>query len=92
MKAALRQAGARGIRIEARDGRNGRTYRLTVEARGRGSDIVLENQGVPLYVSPSQMERMPDLRVDYIRREGREGFTVQALEGCGCGPDCACAG
>lgn len=92
MKSVLRNARGRGIRIVVLSEKGGRSYRLTVEDRARASDLVIERKGVPLYVSPAQSKDMPEMRIDYVRRDGREGFTIQPLGGCGCGPDCACGG
>lgn len=91
MKAALRKARATGIRINARGGKDGRTYRLAVADRVRGSEVVLERKGVLLYVSSALFDADPEVRIDYVRQDGRQGFTIQNLGGCGCGPGCACA-
>lgn len=92
MREALRKARAAGIRIDVRDGKDGRTYRLALVDRTRSSDVVLARKGVVFYLSPRRAEEMPDLRIDYVRQDGREGFTVSTLGGCGCGPGCACGG
>lgn len=90
MKAALRKAKGGGVRVGAKG--EGREIRLTVEARPRASDVVLESEGVPLYVARGALRSLSGLRIDFVRRGGREGFSVQPLGGCGCGPGCACSG
>lgn len=92
MKASLRKASGRGVRVEIRDGKTGRAYRLSVEDRPKASDRVVESKGVPLYLPPASEEGLPALRIDYVREGARAGFTVQAIgdNGCGCGPDCGC--
>lgn len=90
IKAILRKAGG-GIRVGVRDTKKGRMYSLTVEERAGRSDIVVECKGVPMYI-PADRAGPLELRIDYARKDGREGFTVQSLDGCGCGPSCACGG
>ena len=86
MKAALRKARARGVRVAA----DGRAFRLTLEDDPGTSDLVLESKGVPLYVRRAELERVTGLRIGYAKEGDREGFTLQV--GGGCGPDCACGG
>ncbi len=90
-KAILRKAGGGGIRVDIRDSGRGRAYKLTMEERARRSDVVVESKGVPLYI-PADRASLLELQIDYVREDGREGFIVQSLDGCGCGPGCACGG
>ena len=91
MNAALRKARARGVRLEA-VGKKAAAYRLTLEDGPRKSDLILESQGVRLYVDASDREKVAGVRIDYLKDRGVEGFTLRVPGGCGCGPGCACGG
>lgn len=93
VKVTLRKARGLGVRVEVRDGKRGRAFSLSVEDRPKASDLVVESNGVPVYLASKSVEGLSPLRIDYVRGDGREGFTVQEIgsSGCGCGPGCGCS-
>jgi iron-sulfur cluster assembly protein len=100
--AALRSAMSRagkpdaGLRviIEA-GGCTGPKYSIGLELEPEPDDAVIESFGVRMFIDPGSQRLAAGLRVDFIDRPGRAGFTftnASAASGCACGKSAGASG
>lgn len=83
------KASEQGLRIFVHTGGcAGLQYGMAFEGEGRESDIVLESQGVRLYVDPFSATYLEGACIDYEDSPERVGFRVEnpnAATTCACG-------
>lgn len=82
------------IMIEA-GGCAGAKYSIGLEHAPCAEDAVFESLGVRMFIDPGSQPLAEGLRVDFIDRPGRTGFTFTkpgASSGCACGKSAGAGG
>lgn len=78
-----------GLRVEVvRGGCAGYTYNMDFESKPSGDDIVFEEHGLRLFVSPKSMEFLNGTQIDYVESLQGAGFKLNnpnVKSSCGCG-------
>jgi iron-sulfur cluster assembly accessory protein len=78
-----------GLRIGVLPGGcSGFQYGLNIEDEAAEDDIVLESNGLKLFVDPFSMQYLSGVEIDYVTTFQGSGFTFNnpnASGGCGCG-------
>lgn len=69
-------------------GCSGFQYGLNIEDEAGEDDVVLESNGVRLFIDPFSMQYLTGVEIDYVTTFQGSGFTFNnpnATGGCGCG-------
>lgn len=78
-----------GLRIGVLPGGcSGFQYGLNIEDEAAEDDLVLESNGLKLFVDPFSMQYLDGVEIDYVTTFQGSGFTFNnpnATGGCGCG-------
>ena len=78
-----------GIRIQvAPGGCSGFKYGLLAEAFPQDDDVIVESNGIRVFVDPFSMQYLDGLIIDYEKTLGGEGFKLinpNSKGSCGCG-------
>jgi iron-sulfur cluster assembly protein len=78
-----------GLRIGVLPGGcSGFQYGLNIEDEAAEDDLVLESNGLQLFVDPFSMQYLDGVEIDYVTTFQGSGFTFNnpnASGGCGCG-------
>lgn len=78
-----------GLRIGVLPGGcSGFQYGLNIEDEAAEDDLVLESNGLRLFVDPFSMQYLDGVEIDYVTTFQGSGFTFNnpnASGGCGCG-------
>lgn len=78
-----------GLRVAVVPGGcSGFEYSLTLEQEAEEDDLLLESQGVRLFVDPFSAQYLEGVEIDYVTTMMGSGFTFKnpnASGGCGCG-------
>jgi iron-sulfur cluster assembly protein len=78
-----------GLRIGVLPGGcSGFQYGLNIEDEAAEDDLVLESNGLRLFVDPFSMQYLDGVEIDYVTTFQGSGFTFNnpnATGGCGCG-------
>ncbi len=78
-----------GLRIGVLPGGcSGFQYGLNIEDESAEDDLVLESNGLRLFVDPFSMQYLDGVEIDYVTTFQGSGFTFNnpnASGGCGCG-------
>jgi iron-sulfur cluster assembly accessory protein len=78
-----------GLRVEVMPGGcSGFKYSLSIEDGPEGEDLVLESEGVRLFVDGFSGQYLNGVTIDYLVTMQNSGFTFDnpnASGGCGCG-------
>jgi iron-sulfur cluster assembly accessory protein len=78
-----------GLRIGVLPGGcSGFQYGLNIEDEAAEDDVVLESNGLKLFVDPFSMQYLSGVEIDYVTTFQGSGFTFNnpnASGGCGCG-------
>lgn len=78
-------ANGSGIRIFAAGGGCcGPSYGLDISENGNEGDVVLEKDGLKIFIDPTVSDILADATIDYIDNGPRKGFTILGLEQSGC--------
>jgi iron-sulfur cluster assembly accessory protein len=82
-------AGTAGLRIGVLPGGcSGFQYGLNIEDEAGEDDMVLESEGIRLFVDPFSLQYLTGVEIDYVSTFQGSGFTFNnpnASGGCGCG-------
>ena len=77
LKTALQHHSASGVRIQAkRNDRGDVSFILELEDEAALDDVVLEDQGVKLFVDPSSRQYLQGIEIRYIKTEKGSGFSI----------------
>ena len=78
-----------GLRVGVLPGGcSGFQYGLNIEDEAADDDMVLESQGIRLFVDPFSLQYLQGTEIDYVSTFQGSGFTFNnpnATGGCGCG-------
>ncbi len=78
-----------GLRVGVLPGGcSGFQYGLNIEDEAAEDDLVLETNGIKLFVDPCSMQYLTGVEIDYVSTFQGSGFTFNnpnASGGCGCG-------
>lgn len=78
-----------GLRVGVLPGGcSGFQYGLNIEDEAGEDDLVLESQGIRLFVDPFSLQYLQGTEIDYVSTFQGSGFTFNnpnATGGCGCG-------
>jgi len=78
-----------GLRIGVLPGGcSGFQYGLNIEDEAAEDDLILESNGLRLFVDPFSMQYLDGVEIDYVTTFQGSGFTFNnpnATGGCGCG-------
>ena len=81
--------GTAGLRVAVLPGGcSGFQYGLNIEDEPAEDDLVLESNGLKLFVDPFSMQYLGGVEIDYVTTFQGSGFTFNnpnASGGCGCG-------
>ena len=77
MKKALQQCAASGVRIRARENEKASlSFSLDLEEEARPDDLVLEEEGIKLFLDPSSYRHVEGIEIKYVETENRSGFAI----------------
>jgi iron-sulfur cluster assembly accessory protein len=83
------QASTAGLRVGVMPGGcSGFKYSLSIEDQPAEDDVVIESEGVRLFVDSFSGQYLNGIKIDYIVTMQSSGFTFEnpnATGGCGCG-------
>lgn len=82
---------ATGLRVKAETDACGCLgYSLELEDEPQSNDIVVEDQGLKIYLDPETAKYVRGSRIDYVDGPKDSGFIIRGAGGCG--PECTCGG
>ena len=78
-----------GLRLGVMPGGcSGFKYEMSIDEAPASDDLVIEHEGVRLFVDPFSAQYLQGIRIDYVSTMQSQGFTFEnpnATGGCGCG-------
>ncbi|MGH7623926.1 MAG: iron-sulfur cluster insertion protein ErpA [Gemmatimonadaceae bacterium] len=78
-----------GLRVSVQPGGcSGFRYGLLIEEQSADDDVIVEQEGVRVFVDPFSAQYLNGVTVDYVTSMQGSGFTFKnpnATGGCGCG-------
>ncbi len=78
-----------GLRVSVQPGGcSGFRYGLLIEEQAAEDDLVIESEGVKLFIDPFSAQYLNGTTIDYVSSMQGSGFTFKnpnATGGCGCG-------
>lgn len=95
IKPALERFSASGLRITAKQDEQGvATYGFDLEQGSRPDDLVVEENGIKIFVDPGSAPHLQGMEIHYIETEQGPGFAIvdpSTTCGCGTGGSCGCS-
>ena len=101
LKQVIKEKGKKdyGIRIIMDGGGcSGHSYQMGLENKKQDDDKIIESNGLKVYMDPMSYMNINKMKVDYIKTENEEGFSIDNGEeksegscgsgGCGSGGGC----
>ena len=92
---ALERFSASGLRITANQDEQGAlSYSFDLEQEPRPDDLVLEENGIKVFVDPASTPHLWGREIHYVETEEGPGFAIvdpSARCGCGTGGSCGCS-
>jgi iron-sulfur cluster assembly accessory protein len=88
MRDAISAAGVQGLRLGVQPGGcAGMTYRMGLVKDASPDDLVVEQHGVRLFVTPAHEPHLKGMTVDFVTGAAGAGFTFDNpnAKQCGCG-------
>jgi len=83
------QVDHQGVRVMVVGGGcSGLTYDMDFEQEARDGDVVVEHDGVKVYVDPMSLAYLEGTNIDFVETFSYSGFQFEnpnAQKGCGCG-------
>ncbi len=74
-----------GIRIFSSRGGCCATYGLDTSEKGEPGDVLIEKNGLKVFVEPAAFDALSKASVDYLNSKGKKGFTITGLSSSCCG-------
>ncbi len=78
-----------GLRVAVSPGGcSGFVYQMNFEKAPEGSDIVLEDKGIKLFIDKDSLDMLRGAEIDYVDQLNESGFKINnpnAKQNCGCG-------
>ncbi|MDQ6829579.1 MAG: iron-sulfur cluster insertion protein ErpA [Gemmatimonadota bacterium] len=78
-----------GLRVSVQPGGcSGFKYGLLIEEQAMDDDVILEKDGIKIFVDPFSAQYLSGVTIDYVTSMQGSGFTFKnpnATGGCGCG-------
>jgi len=74
-----------GIRIFSSGGGCCATYGLDTSEKGEPGDVLIEKDGLKVFVEPAAFNALSKASVDYLNSKGKKGFTITGLSSSCCG-------
>ena len=78
-----------GLRLGVMPGGcSGFKYEMSIDEAPASDDVVLDYEGVRLFVDPFSAQYLQGIKIDYVATMQSQGFTFEnpnATGGCGCG-------
>ena len=74
-----------GIRIFSSGGGCCASYGLDTSEKGKSGDVLIEKDGLKVFVEPAALGALSNSSVDYLNSGGKKGFTITGLSSSCCG-------
>ena len=74
-----------GIRIFASGGGCCASYGLDTSEKGEPGDVLIEKNGLKVFVEPAAFDALSNASVDYLNSKQKKGFTITGLSSFCCG-------
>lgn len=79
------KANGSGIRVfTSGGGCCGSSYGLDLSEKGEEGDIIIEKDGLRVFIEPRASVELESATLDYIKDGPRQGFTIMGLQQSGC--------
>lgn len=66
-----------GFRVEVLDNAGDYSYFLDFEEKAEKNDIVIESEGITMYLAPESFRILQNKTVNFVEKDGEEGFKIE---------------